>query len=207
MITLAREHGALGSLAEKIAEQLGFKLWNRELLEAIATEIGIDDARLADNDERAHSRLDETLTDWILGADRSQTHYFATLRGIVRAIAREGSAIIVCRGANFILPPDKTLRVRVVAPLEARAAAIAAQKNISLREARHEARQVDHDREAFIRRSFRKNARDPTEYDVVVNTGSMPAEVVARVVADCYRDRFGDPRRVHGAAQPAAHGP
>ncbi len=195
VVTIAREHGALGSLADRVGAELGFRVWNREILEAIARASGTRGDRLESNDEHPHNALDETLTDWIFGPDRSQTHYLSVLRDVARSIVHEGSAVIVGRGANFLVPEDSALRVRVVAPIGARVAAIAAQKGMRERDALREVRHVDHDRTEFVRRAFRKDARDPTEYDLVVNTGTMPVEIAARVVVDCYRDRFGDAYR------------
>ncbi|MBC7172338.1 MAG: cytidylate kinase-like family protein, partial [Polyangiaceae bacterium] len=198
VITVSREHGALGSaFAEELAKKLGFRLWDRELPAAIGRAGGIPDPVIRQLDEHPHSRFDETLIDWALGSGLSQTHYFSVLRDVIRSIAHEGSAVIVGRGAGFILPPESTLRVRVVAPYETRVDRIALRRGIPDRDAQREAKRIDHLRGAFTRRLASCDPSDVTLHDLVINTERLPVDVAAEIVAYAYRARFGVSARTH----------
>jgi hypothetical protein len=195
VITVSREYGALGAMVGKrVADRLGFKVWDRELLDAIARETGTTERRIEEIDERDQTPFDETLNDWLLGSRNTQGHYLVMLRSIVQGIARKGSAVIVGRGANFVLG-EALLRVRVIAPFEVRVAGIAMRRQIPEKDARREVQRVEHERDAFVRRHFQQDVAHPRHYDLVVNTGRLSVELAGRIIADAYQMRFGDPTR------------
>jgi cytidylate kinase len=64
------------------------------------------------------------IEDWVSAAI-SERHLWPdevsrVLMRVIGAIGRHGKAIIVGRGANFVLPPENRFRVRIIAPLELR---------------------------------------------------------------------------------------
>jgi cytidylate kinase len=65
-------------------------------------------------------------------AKRLDFDYFH--RDIVEGIAK--SAVIVGRGANFILPPEERISIRVIAPLDKRVRNVADWHNTSLEKTR-----------------------------------------------------------------------
>jgi len=76
---------------------------------------------------------------------------------------------VLGRGGNFILPRDRCLRVRIVAPLEIRVEYLASMLGVSADEARAAAEQGDADRQAFTRHYFDADVDDATHYDLVLN--------------------------------------
>ena len=57
---------------------------------------------------------------------------------VVGAIAHHGGAIILGHGAHLVLGEGEALRVQLVAPLDARVAAVMQRKGIGEREARRQ---------------------------------------------------------------------
>ena len=92
---------------------------------------------------------------------------------VVSAIARLGKAVIVGRGANFILPPEKRISIRVIAPLENRISNVCRQFNVSEDEARRRVLRRESKRSAFVRQMFHAKISNPQHYDMVLNTGKM----------------------------------
>ena len=125
-ICISREAGAGGSaLARIVGERLGWKVYDEELIEAIAhrMEVPIDEVRALD--EQAPSMVQ----DWLLPLREEyyapQEAYLDHLAKLIEAIGRAGESILVGRGAGFMLPRETTLSLRVVAPLKARAQRLA----------------------------------------------------------------------------------
>lgn len=83
----------------------------------------------------------------------SESSYFRHLVETVRALGMHGECVIVGRGAAFILPSETTLRVRLVAPVRERIAALSRIDGITEREAAQRVRTIDRERNDFIRDS------------------------------------------------------
>ncbi len=117
------------------------------------------------------------LAEWLVGfaSDTQLTHfgYLQQLTSIVEEFARLGNAVILGRGAHLILGPGRALRVFVVAPLEARVAAVTARYGVGVREAMRRISEKEAARRAFLRSYFRADFGDPATLDLVVNTGVL----------------------------------
>jgi cytidylate kinase len=196
VVTVSHRHGAGGSaLAETVAERLGYTCWNRALLGEIARQAGAPEAMFATLDERRRGFLDELIGVFEPKAKVTPWEYMRGLQRAVHAIAQHGSAVIVGRGAQHIVDPSAALRVLVLRPVEQRIAEVMAREGLGAREARKRVAEVDEDRRRFIREQYGRDNADPTGYDLVVNTGSMPVDCAAGIVVAAYRGRFGEPPR------------
>jgi cytidylate kinase len=96
--------------------------------------------------------------------------------------------VIVGRCANFILPPEKTLRVRIIAPLPIRIQTIAKRLGISEAEAKKQVLKTDSDRRAFSRKYFYADLTDPFHYDLLINTGRMHLDTAVAAVGAMARE-------------------
>ena len=197
VITISHRHGSRGSmLAEAVAERLGYTCWNRQLLHEIAKRSGTSESLLASVDEHHRSSLEELVEAFRHRQSASPSEYFRALVGSVHAIAHHGSAVIVGRGTPYIVDASSALRVCVVRPLDQRIREVMSRRRIDEPEARERVRQVDQDRHQFIREHYDRDNQDPTGYDLVVNTGTLPLDCAVDAVVAVYHRRFGDPPRL-----------
>ena len=113
---------------------------------------------------------------------------------LMLTIAARGEAVIVGRGAGFLLPPATTLHVRVVAPAETRAASLAEALRLTHAEARAEIHARDEMRTHFLDRTFRRTPADSYGYDLIVNSARLGIDGAARVVAEAIRHKHLAPR-------------
>jgi len=183
VITLSMEPGSQGCrVAERIAAQLGFDLFNRDIIKKIAKSMKTSTEIIDALEKERLSGIEDFIASLIEEKYLHTDTYRGHLVKIVGLIADHGRAVIVGRGANFILPPEKRFAVRVIAPSEIRIANIAhafgathkeAQKRVTRREAR---------RRAFIRQSFNKDVRNPNHYDITLNTARLSIEAAAEAV-------------------------
>jgi cytidylate kinase len=194
VIAVSRQHGAGGTeVAREAARTLGLRFYDREILTRIAEEAHTDLRHVSAFDERDKGTW---LSEWLLSLMAegylSPYEFGYRLTQVVCAIAKAGSAVILGRGATLILHPDQALRVHVVAPLELRAARIAAREGLTPADARQRALEVDGQREAYLRRHFRVAAAMPTPVlvDLTVNTETLGVEGATAVVVRAAQARF-----------------
>ena len=126
------------------------------------------------------------LDDWVSAAI-SDRHLWPDevsrmLMQVIGTIAGHGNAIIVGRGANFILPPESRFRVRIIAPLEMRVNRVAETYGVDKKEAKRRVLRTESDRRAFVRKYFHSDIRDPANYDMILNTGTLAVESAAAAI-------------------------
>src|SRR3954452_830669 len=183
-LCISREAGAGGgTIARMVGTRLDWKVYDHELLEAIAhrMEVSADEVRAFD--ELAPS----VVQDWILPLREEyyapQEAYLDHLAKLVEAIGRAGESIIVGRGANFLLSRQDTLSVRIIAPLKSRAARLAERMHVSVRTARRAARDLDRRRTQFDRTMHRADPTDPHNSTPVLDSTSLGGGMAAVVSA------------------------
>jgi cytidylate kinase len=191
-ITLSREPGSGGrELAGKLAGRLGWQVFDRELLSAIAQHNPAREKLLSRLDEHAVDALQEFLSSVLAHERVSRTAYIHEVIQVVWTLARQGRAILVGRGANWLLDQRYGLRVRTVAPKEFRIARIARQRKIDPALARQALLREDQDVAAFIRQTFHREIDDPMGYDLILNLGTLDPEVAADTVVTTLRRKLG----------------
>src|SRR3954447_11912306 len=206
-ICISHETGAgAGAIARMVGQRLGWKVFDQELLEAIAhrMELPVDDVRVFD--ELAPS----VVQDWLLPLREEhyapQEAYLDHLAKLIEAIGRAGESVLVGRGAGFMLPRETTLSIRIIAPLRVRALRLAERMGVSVRTARRAARDLDRRRTQFDRTMHRMTSADPHNYDMVLDSYSMGLDITAEVIIRAVE--AGRPGADRGLASPwtIAHG-
>ena len=185
-IALSRELGSGGGeLAVQLGEALGWRIYDREILQAVAAETRRDEWTLERFDEKGVGSFGEFIAPLILLTDPGQSRYLVDLTRVVRRLGREGHAVLVGRGANFILDPAHGLRVRAVAPAADRAEALAHDLGLTLDEARRRIAASDTAQREFVQQAFGREIQDPAGYDLVVNPRALglPAALAAILAA------------------------
>jgi cytidylate kinase len=200
-ICVSREAGAgAGTISRLVGTRLDWKVYDHEILEAIAQrmEMPTDEVRVFD--ELAPS----VVQDWILPLREEhyapQEAYLDHLAKLVEAIGRAGESVIVGRGAGSLLPRDSTLSVRIIAPLKVRAERLAERMGVSVRTARRAARDLDRRRNHFERTMYRVDATDPHNYDLVLDSNSLGIAIAAEVIIRAVE--AGQPRLKAVSAEP-----
>lgn len=192
VITISREFGAGGiTLAKELGRRTGFKVWDKELLSAMAEEAGADEQFLSTLDEKRRSMIDDMLASSFMGFKHSNTHYFRSLQRVVHTIEAFGKSIIVGRGCQYIIKSPAAMRLRIVSPFEKRVSFIATQEGISLKEAEEMIIRREAERADFIQYYFRQDTTDPHDYALVLNSGALTTDQMADIVLFAYEKRLG----------------
>ncbi|WP_165229359.1 AAA family ATPase [Aquisphaera insulae] len=182
-ICVSRETGAGGyAISRMVGQRLGWKVYDQELLEAIAhrMELPVDDVRVFD--ELAPS----VVQDWLLPLREEhyapQEAYLDHLAKLIEAIGRAGESVLVGRGAGFLMPRETTLSVRIIAPIRYRSMRLAERMGVSVWTARRAARDLDRRRAQFERTMYRAVSGDPHNYDLVLDSHSLGLDIAAEVI-------------------------
>ncbi len=191
-IALSREAGTQGTaVAREVGRLLGWQVYDHELVERIAQDMGLRTSLLESVDERHHSWLVEAV-EGFLSAPRegdwgplvTEDAYLHHLIRTVLALGMHGECAIVGRGAAFILPAATTLRVRLVAPVRERMATLGRNLGIAERQAAQRVRALDRERNDFVRDHFLKEPTDPCNYDLVLNASRLSVTQNAEVIVE-----------------------
>ena len=188
-VTVSQAVGSTGEqVARQLAERLGWPLFDKEILQHMA---GDDQVRT-----RLYEKMDERDTNWLqhmirnlLQGEYRKEDYFYRLSEAVLALARQGPAVFLGRGADFVLPQDRGLRVRFLAPDDSRIATFAQREQCDEETARKEIARVEREREDFFRRCLGKLRADPTRFDLMINLGRMSPPEAIEVILTTLRLR------------------
>jgi len=192
-ITISKEVGSQGvELAHRLAKRLNWKLFDKDLVEYIAANAQVQRDMVEIFDEKTQSEIHNwvvTLLDrYALASDK----YFKHLMIAITTISEHGHAIVVGRGANFILSPQKALRIKTVAPIPYRIEQVMQEQNMSRTEALRYVEKMDKDRHAFMRRFFHQKADDPLSYDLVLNMATLNLQVASEIVVRALKTKFAN---------------
>ena len=183
VITVSREPGSRGRLvAEGIADQLGFDLFHREIILEMAENAQISSRLLESLDEKRLSVLEDWVSTLVNEKHLWPDQYLKHLMRVVGTIGRHGQAIIMGRGANFMLPPNGTFGVRIIAHLNLRIQNVSRDFGVTAEEARRRVLRTESDRRAFVRKYFHADIGDPANYDLVINTGTLSIDAVVEAI-------------------------
>lgn len=190
-ITISREVGSNGNeIAQKLAEILKWQVFDKEIVDYIATTAHVRKSVIESFDEKKQHEI-KTWVQTIIDSDAlNPDHYLSHLMNVLLVIAEHGQAIILGRGANFILDPQKGLRVKIAAPYEMRLVQIMHEMGLSKKEARRYIEENDNQRLAYIRQHFHKDADNPLFYDLVLNTEFMPVNSVAETIVTALKSKM-----------------
>jgi cytidylate kinase len=188
-IALSREVGARGtSVARAVGERLGWPVYDHELLERIAREMGLRTSLLESIDERHVGWLQECFEMLAAVPAVNESAYVRHLAETILSLGAKGRCIIVGRGAAQLLPPERTLRVRLLAAREDRIAVMSRERGISRQEAARHVEATDHQRARFIRDHFGKDPADPQHYDLVLNTSRFAVAECAELITEALHE-------------------
>src|SRR5262245_29681487 len=191
-LTISKQLGSGGAdLAQRIGERLGWQVYDKQIVEAICRESHVKEKILSRLDGRAVGAIEEYLRHLLVPGDLGQPAYVQELVRVIWAIAREGHAILVGRGVNWILEPRHGVRLRTIAPFEQRVEYVARVHGLALAEARRRVREDDTAQTAFIRQVFRREIDDPLGYDLVLNLGGVDLAAAAQTVAAALGAKLG----------------
>ena len=189
-LLISRECGSGGGLvAQQAGERLGWNVFDSGIIDKIAQAAHVHQRLVQSVDEHVHSHLEQTLREFFLD-DLADERYLRHLKELVTTLGHQGNVVIVGRGAQYFLPSQCALRVRLVAPLETRMKRLVEHTKLSPEQARAKIEEVDSERAAFVWKIFRKDVGSPLNQDMIINTGEISIENATELVLVAIEKKF-----------------
>jgi hypothetical protein len=160
-----------------VGERLGWPVYDREVPKRIAEALHLPVAAVEDMDERQKSWLLECFEAFGSGRELSHSRYFHHLICVVRSLGGQGRCLIIGHAAAFLLPPQETLRVRLVGDRHDRIASFSRARRLDHRMAGRQLDRINREHSRFMREYFHVDPSQPRNYDLVLNTSQwLPSE-------------------------------
>lgn len=189
VITIAREYGAAGhEVGQKVAEALGFTLYDKDIIEKTAQNLGMEATDIVRKEQKITS---SQLLKLIMSergnepdpAFSKEDAIFMEQTNIIYDIAQKGHAVIIGRLADYVLEGrPNCIRVFLKSSLDVASARIASERKIPVAEARKVVAEVNQDRANHYWRYTEKTWGDPNNYEIVLSTSIAGADAAARSI-------------------------
>jgi cytidylate kinase len=194
IVTIEREYGAGGAaIAERLARQLGWKLWDQEITAEIARQVNVDRKSVENLEERVDPIFYRLMKVFMRGSfERSLPvgnleyldceNLVPFMSRVIERVAAEGDCVIVGRGAPYILRdrPD-AFHVFVYAPWEEKMRRLR-ELGKSEAEAAELIESIDQERSTFVRKYFQKEWPMRHYYHLMVNSKVGDAIVIRAII-------------------------
>jgi len=201
-VALSRLPGSgAAELGQRVAEDPRFGFFGVELVDQIARAVHVHPHLVARLDERVRDAIERFVRDGIRTREYDEGHYREALMRVLGTFAERGMAVLLGRGAAYALPPERTLRVLVVASESFRLARLQAATGLGEEHARDRLRYEEAQRQRFNQHYFGVSPDDPTLYDLVVNTDTLGIPAAASLVTRAFHGRFQGPKSVAPRAE------
>jgi cytidylate kinase len=195
-ICISRSTGAEGeAVGRAVAERLGFRYVDDEVIEEAAKSAGVDRELVADAEQRkplavrilAHIGEQSPETLALLPATGPESlpreeDLRLLIIDVLRSLADAGSVVIVAHAASFALAKRDVLRVLVTASTETRTERVAKARAVDSRTAAKTVKRDDDERADYLKRFYRVDRELATHFDLVINTDVLTPEKAADVV-------------------------
>ena len=196
VVTISRRMGSGARvIAGKLARDLGWSLWDKELLDAIAADGAVSRKVVEAFDEKTISEIELFARGALGDYDMAGFLYPMHLAHALAAIAKLGNAIILGRGANFILP--HTLNVRIDASDDRRIQNMMSYENHTYEQAQVKIHESDREREHFLSKVFGRERVLSFNYDITIWMDDFTADDAAEIIKTAIKVRC-QPRVVKG---------
>lgn len=174
VITISREPGTGGSeIARRLAQDLKMDLVGAQIIQKIAESADISTKVSESLDEKQITRRDDWLSSLFETRHLWVDDYLRHLTKVIGTFGKQGNFVIVGRGAQYILPPEDTFRLRFIADMEAKIQNVMRDFGSSSQESEEYINKTHENRRAYLRKHFNADWANPADYDMVINTGKL----------------------------------
>ncbi len=197
IITIARQYGSGGrEIGEKVAEILGIKTYDKELIRMASADTDIHEKALEKADEKAANSLLYTLAmgSNIFGANHLGSYnlpindkLFILQSDAIREIAEKESAVIIGRCADYVLRKHEArLSVFVYADIEKRKERVLERHpELKPSEVIDVINKTDKRRSSYYNFYTGSKWGKYDNYHLALDSGKLGVQACAEIIADC----------------------
>jgi cytidylate kinase len=165
------------ALAESIAEHLGYRCIGRELLVEAGGHYGIPEAKLTEVVEKG--------LHWWEWLQQDVQPYRTALQASLCELAQDGKVVYHGHlGHELLSGIGHVLKVLLTAPMKLRIEEVQARQHLTEAAARQQIDELDKARSRRLLAMFGADWRDPSRYDLTLNTINLSREGAKRLIAE-----------------------
>ena len=197
-ISIGRQFGSGGSfLGHSLAQKLGFKFYDSEIITKAAQESGMDEKIIKEKDEKpATSTFFHNIQNLIAGNDCviSNENIFKIQSQAIRKAASESNCVIMGRCSDYVLRDyPYCLSIFFWSPIEDRIKRVCERAGIADKEkVRQWIEKEDSARATYYNYYTGKTWGMSQSYDISVNVSLMGLESTTEFTIRFLRTKFGD---------------
>jgi len=209
IVTIARQAGAQGeTVGRAVAERLGWSYLDREIITQAAARARVSEATI-EQAERVPSlltRMMEALGRYPSGFELAEAMpgtphvpplsseaYRAFIEQVIHQLEETSDAVLIGHASQAVLRGSRrAVHLYIVAPLAQRARLVAAEEGLQPDEAVRLVKSTDAERADFLQRYYGMRWNNPSNYDLILNTGRLPVSAAAGIVVDLVRARLDE---------------
>lgn len=201
VITINRELGSGGrSIGEKLAARLNVPFYDKALIKALEEKYNLTVEEIESLKGRSHSWWADLKRVMGLGYALSNSpemkfsvinepdilttdEMFKTELEILRGIAETESCVVAGRSGFYVFRDHPNhLSILILAPLAQRIQRIMRKRNISQEEAEQIIKQVDEQRENYVKKYTGTSRYDARNYDLVINSAGRSEDEIVEMI-------------------------
>ena len=193
VVAIGREFGAQGcDTAEKLAEKLGVKLYDRQLVEEAAKKLEMDEHTVQKADEVSAKDIEGLKTTYGVGNFYLSTQVLDAQADIIERVAQNESCIIMGRCADYILKDrDDCLKIYIYAPFDVRTKHIAEKYDMSMFSAKRLVRQMDEKRDTYYKYVTGNRRGEHDGKDAMFDSSIMGVDGTVDMLLEMINKKFG----------------
>jgi cytidylate kinase len=187
LVTISKTMGCgSGAIGHNVAEGLDFELFDDERFRKEAVNLGISVDETVRLDEKRPGFFDRLL-------NHRPDQYRELMESVVYEIANRGSAVIVGHASQVLLHDfDCAFHVLCSCSEASRIKRLVAKTGMSENKASEIIEKADRERDDFMKNAYHLDWKDPTLYDLVINTDKLGGEYAARLIITMVKERISD---------------
>jgi Cytidylate kinase len=192
VITIERRYASGGNeIGRRLAKELGYKLYDRNILVEAAKELDVPYVKVEGIEESSSGGVLLNLSKTPLGGLSGNKNLplaeqlFLVEKRIIEEAAREGNCVIVGRASGYILRQmENSLRVFIYADHEKRIQRAIEREGIQNSEAENALKRNDKRRSGFYNSVTGQEWSDPKGYELYLNAGKLGIDLCVRLLME-----------------------
>lgn len=195
IITISRQFGSNGrEIGRQLAEYLDIGYYNKEIMEVIANDFGIDPDFFREENRNEQGLFSvagrhklSAITELSVNSE-----VYEKACDLIQGISQRESAVIVGRCADYILKdhPD-TIKLFIYSDLETRINWSISEYKVPARKARKFVHDKDERRAGFYEFYTGQKWGASSNYDMMINTSSMKTDDIIKMLSELYDIKTG----------------
>ena len=184
IITVAREYGSGGRyVAKLLAEKLGIKFYDKDLIEIVSNESGLSASYIEENEQNIHGNLLSSFNTQYYDNLSNDDNLFIAESKAIKKIAEKGSCVIVGRCSNQILKDNKNvINIFLYSDDENKVKRAIKYYGLNKKTALKEINKINKNREKHYNYYTHEQWKNLDNYDIAINVDKYGVEKTAEIL-------------------------